>query len=148
MVIYRYKADTLEEINPENRWRIELPYDPSKAVYTMKRAEKIQPPEFRPGAKAELEKDSDSYFISLTSAVHPDFVYAYKIKLIFDDKNLKPQDFYIASNFFSEKKTLYPSYQIPKNVKLVPGATGVMKITPVETFGKEGKSLSVRFQIP
>ncbi len=148
MVIYRYKADTLEEINPENRWRIELPYDPSKAVYTMKRAEKIQSPEFHPGAKAELEKESDSYFISLTSAVHPDFVYAYKIKLIFDDKNLKPQDFYIASNFFSEKKTLYPSYQIPKNVKLVPGATGVMKITPVETFGKEGKSLSVRFQIP
>ena len=148
MVIYRYNAETLEEINPEKRWRIELPYDPSKAVYTMKRAEKIQPPEFRPGAKAELEKDDDSYFIRLTSAVHPDFVYAYKVKLIYHDKKWKPQEFYIASNFFSGKKTLHPSYRIPKDVKLVPGAKGIMEITPVETFGKEGKKLTTPFCIP
>ena len=149
MTIYRYDALTMKEINPGNRWRIELPYDPAKAVYTMKRAEKIKPPEFRKGATAAIEKTSEnSYGVTLDSAWHPDFVHAYKVKLIYDDRKLKPQEFYIASNFFYGQKTLRPFLPFPKNIKLVPGARGSMEITPFETFGNAGKGLIVKFQIP
>lgn len=148
MLIYRFDANTLKEINPGKRWRVELPYTPDKAVYTAKRAEKAVAPEFAPGAKAEIYYNKKYYFLRTDRAKHPDMVHSYKVKLKFDDKKYKTLEFYVVSDFFLPKKGRRPMLQFPKNIKVVPGATGTMEVTPVETFGKEGKSLTVKFTIP
>ena len=148
MLIYRYDANNLKEIKPAKRWRVELPYDPAKAVYTDKRIQKAVAPEFAPGAKAEIFANHKFYFIRLDRAKHPDMVHAYKVKLNFDDKKYKPLEFYVVSDFFSPRKGRRPLLQFPRNIRVVPGATGTMEITPVETFGKEGKPLVVKFTVP
>ena len=148
MLIYRYDANTLKEINPDKRWRIELPYDPAKAVYTAKRAEKMTAPEFAPGAKAEIVRDKKFYYVRLDRAKHPDMVHSYKVKLKFDDKKVKPLEFYVVSDFFVSKPGRRAMLQFPNNVTVVPGAAGTMEISPVETFGKEGKALVTKFVIP
>ena len=148
MLIYRYNAKTLKEIDPENRWRIELPYDPAKAVYTKNRSTTKQSPDFPVKAKAEIIKENNIYCLRLTPAKHPEFVHSYKIKLIFDDKNLKTEQFFVVSDFFDRQKTQRIVLPFPKKIKLTPGATGKMSIAPVETFGKTGKTLTVSFTVP
>jgi len=148
MLVYRYDANTMKEINPEKRWRIELPYDPSKAVYTDKRAEKTVAPEFAPGARAEIVADKKFYFLRTDRAKHPDMVHSYKVKLKFDDKKYKTLEFYVVSDFYVPKKGRRPMLRFPQNIKVVPGATGTMEVTPVETFGREGKTLVTKFKIP
>ena len=148
MLIYRYDAKTLKEINPENRWRIELPYDPAKAVYTMDRRTAKQTPEFPAKAKAEIVKENNVYCLRLDPAKHPEFVHSYKVKMTFDDKNLKPAQFFVVSDFFDRQQAQHIILPLPKKLKLTPGVTGKMEITPVETFGKTGKTMTVSFTIP
>lgn len=148
MLIYRYDALTLREINPANRWRIDLPYDPAKAVYTDKRAENSVAPEFPANAKAEIIRKNNAYYLVLDPAKHPDFVYSYKVKLSYNRKQQQEQIFELASEFFYADRSKRPALPFPKKLKLIPGAKGTMEITPFETFGKAGKKLSVKFIVP
>ncbi len=148
MLIYRYDANTMKEINPEKRWRIELPYTPEKAIYTDKRFEKTVAPEFAPGAKAEIVANKRFYFLRTDRAKHPEMVHSYKVRLKFDDKKYKTLEFYVGSDFYLPQKERRPKLQFPADVKVVPGAAGTMEITPVEPFGREGKTLVTKFKIP
>ena len=69
-------------------------------------------------------------------------------KLKFDDKKYETQEFYVVSDFYLPVKGRRPLLQFPDKIKVVPGATGTMEVTPVETFGKEGNTLVTKFTVP
>ena len=148
MLVYRYNATNMKEIKAENRWRIDLPYDPAKAVYTDKRFKESTAPHFPAGAKAEIVCVKGRYYLRLDRAEHADMVYSYKVNLSFDDKKIKAQTFYLISDFVLPRKSKRALLEIPAAVKLQAGAAGTMEISPVESFGKHGKSITAKFVIP
>ena len=153
MLIYRYDANTLKEIAPEKRWRVKLPYDPEKAIYTMNRKNSSEVPRIPAGTTATVIKKinkngKEGYALQLNLTQYPDSVYAYKVKLIYDDKSLKNQEFYIVSDFFQPERSRNFVYQFPQNQKLTAGAECTLKIIPVEQFGKTGKGISLKCKIP
>ena len=147
MIIYRFDAETLREIKPQNRWKIALPYHPEKAVYTAKRAEKAVVPEFPENAKAQIIRDGKLLYLKLDRAEHPDMVLAYKLKLTYDNNRHPEQELFVSSDFFIYGQEKDRMLNIDERVKIAPG-TGVMEITPYEVFGKAGKTLTSRFAVP
>ena len=147
MVIYRYDAETLREIKPQNRWQIALPYRKANAVYTDKRAGKAVAPKFPANARAQIIRDGKLLYLKRDRAQHPDMVLAYKLKLTYDNNKHPEQELFVSSDFFLYGKEKNRMLNIDERVKIAPG-TGVMEITPYEVFGKAGKPLTSRFSVP
>ena len=147
MIIYRFDANTLREIKPGKRWRITLPYTPEKAVYTAERSKKEAAPQFPAGAKAKIIRDGKNFYLQLDRAKHPDMVLAYKVKLTYDDKKISLPEFFVSSDYFLHDQKQGRALNINQKIKLSAGS-GKMEITPFATFGKAGKTLVTKFNIP
>ena len=147
MVIYRFDANTLREIKPDNRWHVTLPYTPQKAVYTAKRSQTEIAPQFPAGAKAKIIRNGKKFYLQLDRAKHPDMVLAYKIKLTYDDKKVSVPEFFVSSDYFLHNQPSERALNINEKIKL-PAGTGTMEITPFATFGKAGQKLIAKFNIP
>ena len=147
MVIYRFDANTLCEIKPDQRWRITLPHTPRKAVYTAERSRKEPAPQFPAGAKAKIIRDGKNFYLHLDRAEHPDMVLAYKVKLTYDDNSRKVPEFFVSSDYFLRERQPGRALNISQKIKL-PAGSGKMEITPFATFGKAGKTLVTKFIIP
>ena len=147
MVIYRFDANTLREIKPDKRWRVTLPYTPQKAVYTAKRSQTEIAPQFPAGAKAKIIRNGKKFYLQLDRAEHPDMVLAYKVKLTYDDKKITVPEFFVSSDYFLHDQQSERALNINEKIKL-PAGTGTMEITPFATFGKAGKKLVAKFNIP
>jgi len=145
MLICRFDANTLCEIKPEKRWRIPLPHNPAKAVYTSRRASSSAP-QFPAGAKARILRRGKNFYLDLDRAEHPDMVLAYKVELTYRGTE-KAREFFVSSDYFLHGEQSRRALNIDQKIKLPPGE-GTMKITPFETFGKAGKPLVTKFVIP
>ena len=124
-----------------------LPYTPEKAVYTAERSKKETAPQFPAGAKAKIIRDGKKFYLQLDRAKHPDMVLAYKVKLTYDDKKISLPEFFVSSDYFLHDQKQGRALNINEKIKL-PAGSGKMEITPFATFGKAGKTLVTKFNIP
>ncbi len=149
--IHRYDVKTGGEIKPDNVWRIDLPLNPAKFTHTARRADSRTAPEFPASATGEVRKNDEGRLIlSFDAAGHDDFVHSYNVE-IFEKLNdgkfhkLKNLDYF--SDFYRglDRMSGHPEFILPEKL-FVSGSEYLLKILPVESFGKRGTiPLVVRF---
>ncbi|MDD4817839.1 MAG: metallophosphoesterase [Victivallaceae bacterium] len=149
--IHRYDVKTGREIKPDAVWRIELPHNPARSAYTERRANDRTAPEFPAGAAGSVSKNGNGRLIlSFDAARHDDFVHSYDVAIyekLDDGKFHKLNDIAFFSDFYRglERMSEHPEFQLPDQL-FVAGSEYILKIIPVESFGKRGDTpLTVRF---
>ncbi len=149
LVIRRYNVTDRREIKPERPWIVPLPFDPATAPYTSARAKSRTAPEFPERAKVLFRYDFGFFYIIFDVAKHDDFVHFYRVKItdtasgevVFDKRYVS--DFYRLERNRADRMF----YRLPGEL-LTPGKTYRYEIYPEESFGKEGKPLTVEALIP
>lgn len=144
LVIRRYNVTDKREIKPDKPWVLPLPFDPAKAVYTDARAAARKAPEFPEDAKILFRYDFGFLYLIFDAAQHDDFVHFYRVKItdqadkkvVFDQRYVG--DFYRLEHNRDNRMT----FRLPTDV-LIPGRVYTYEIYPEESFGKEGKPLTV-----
>lgn len=145
--IHRYNAEDKVEIKANMLWKIDLPYSPEKAIYTAARAAGRKAPEFDPGTKLIFRYDFGFCYCVFDQAKHDDFVHFYRMvmtELGPDGEEIKKMEARYVGNFYriDRNRDNRLVLRIPPNT-LEKAKRYRIEIFPVETFGKEGKPLSL-----
>ncbi|MDD3154605.1 MAG: metallophosphoesterase [Victivallaceae bacterium] len=152
--VFRYQVLTGEEIKPDRRWRIDLPYSPAKARYTKARAATCKAPEFPAGAKLETRLVRKGVRLAFPAATHDDSVHTYAAKIAVLNDAASAQAPAKELLFFSDSY-LGPQ-RMAKTVELrlpaehfAPGKRYRIEILPQEAFGKRAeKGLTAEITVP
>ncbi len=143
--IRRYNITDNREIAPEKRWNIALPYKPENAVYTAKRKETAETPEFADGAQMLVRYDYGFIYLIIDSASKGGFPHFYDVEIAEKDSagNWKVRGSHrYVSNFYR----LTGNKESREFFKLPPNALGKateyrFRVYPVETFGNRGRAM-------
>ncbi len=151
--IHRYNVEDKREIKPDKLWKIDLPYLPSNPVYSFeRRAAMRKAPEFSPDTKIYFRIDYGYVYLVFDAAQHDDFTHFYRItaeELDQTGNTVKTFNFRYVGNFFRLKRNQDHRFvfRMPPNT-LEKGKTYRYSIYPVETFGKEGKPITLVAPVP
>ena len=143
MVVRRFSVRDRKEIDPENPWTVDLPYDPSRPKYGFaeRRASECTP-SFPSDAEPTVWYDYGYVFLMFAAAREP--VFGYRVELTAKGEPAKSyfhlSDYYRLSGNRAERVV----FKAPPNA-LVGGKSYRCRIFPVGFFGKEGKSVDWRF---
>ena len=145
--IHRYNAEDQAEIKADKLWTVALPYSPEKAVYTANRAESRKAPEFDPGTTLFFRYDFGYVYFVFDQAKHDDFVHFYRLAISeLDDAGtvVQTKSYRYVGNFYRLERNRdrrlvlkAPPFSMEK------GKRYFCEMYPVETFGKEGKPISL-----
>ena len=152
LIIRRYIASTHKEFRADKPWTIPLPFDPKTAPYTIERrtAESTEP-EFPANAEVKTEISDNGVKLSFPRSTYPEGVVRYMIELFRDDngkwRKISRQD--IIGDFMLDE----PERKTAASHTVNPGFFDAGKkyrvtVTPVNLYGKKGKSLAVEFTAP
>ena len=125
-VVFERIEFSTEEIL-EEKWKIDFPIDPSNFIYTFEKMNKKIKPHFRDKSEIKIEKikDNSSFinkvnnYIVFNSAIHPDYVYMYKI-VFKNNNNEKDKKIYkYYSDYYKNIKLRKDiiKYILPKNLR-------------------------------
>ena len=151
--IHRYNAEDGHEIKPDRIWNIALPYSPADPVYSFERRAAVRTaPEFEPGTDVYFRIDYGFVYLVFNEAKHDDFTHFYRItatEIGPDGSDGKVMEFRYVSHFYRLLRNCDPRYvfRLPPN-SVEPGKFYRYNVYPVETFGKEGKPISLTCQVP
>ena len=136
------------EIKPQARWRVALPYSPVNAVYTAARGKGRPAPEFPADAQIVLWYDYGFVYFAIEAAVHEDFTHFYDMAIT-DVATGERKVYRYISDFHRppELRSRRPVFKFAPDA-LVPGKSYHLELTPVETFGNQGKPLELDTVIP
>ena len=136
------------EIKPDQRWQVALPYSPAAAFHTQERRNGRTAPQFPADAQIVLWYDYGFVYFAVEAAVHEDFTHFYDMAIT--DVETKETRVYRYISDFHRPPALRSRRPVFKFVPdaLVPGRTCHLELTPVETFGKAGKPLTLDTVIP
>ncbi len=145
--IHRYNAeDGHEIIGEDGLWNIPLPYDPASPVYSFEqRKAKRKAPEFRDGTMLYMRIDFGFTYLLFEGAK----AHFYRLVITCDD-GTPPMEFkYIAPDFYRLERNKDPRqiFKIPRNT-IQAGKWYRFDVYPVDTFGAEGKPVSLHAQVP
>lgn len=113
--IRRYDTRLDEEIQPDNRWNLEPPFDGSKFAYADKRDQYINPlnkpfrdglpaPVFDAGAKVNITHSGASVTATFPQATDNDCVFRYKVTVV-NDKGFAVCNNWLFSEFYRNSDT-------------------------------------------
>ena len=147
---HRYNAEDGEEIG-KALWTVALPYDPAKAAYTDARADGREAPAFPPDAQFLFRYDYGFCYLVFDGAVHPDFVDHYRVAATeLDDAGnaVRAFEWRYVNNYYRIAKNRDPRQvlRFPPNT-LEKDRRYRFEVFPAESFGKEGKPLSMTLRI-
>ncbi|MBR7131851.1 MAG: metallophosphoesterase [Lentisphaeria bacterium] len=151
--IRRYHiGDNNREIKPDKVWKVAIPYDPAKALYTDDRAKHTLPPQFPENAQMSLRHDFGFAYLLFTPARHDDLVFSYFMRALVknDDgqwETVKEAEYISDFYRYQRHQTTEFSIKIPEKT-LVPGKLMRFEVYAEETFGKRSKPLAIEFQTP
>lgn len=151
--IHRYNAEDGREIKPDRIWNVALPYSPEKAVYTDARKELRKAPEFEAGTEVYFRIDFGYSYLIFDGAEHDDFTHFYRIditELKDDGTTEEPMSFrFLSPTFYRLQRNQdhRQVFKVPPNT-IEKGKKYRFDVYPVETFGLEGKPISLTISVP
>ena len=151
--IHRYNAEDGREIKPDRIWNVALPYSPEKAVYTDARKELRKAPEFETGTEVYFRIDFGYSYLIFDGAEHDDFTHFYRIditELKDDGTTEEPMSFrFLSPTFYRLQRNQdhRQVFKVPPNT-IEKGKKYRFDVYPVETFGLEGKPISLTISVP
>lgn len=150
--VHRFNAAEKREIKPERLWRIDLPYSPERARYGDGRAAMRAAPEFPAGARLLFRYDYGFCYVSFDQARHDDFVHAYRVRmheLGAGGTVARTHEAMFSGNYYrlSRNREDRLMLRLPPNT-LESGRTYRIEVSPLETFGREGRPISMTVSIP
>lgn len=150
-VFHRYSAEDGIEIKPDAPWTVAVPYSREGATYTDARAALRNAPEFQEGSRPLFRYDAGFCYVVIDPAKHDDFVHAYRVAMTELDgaggevKTMCAKfigDFYRGARHRGGRMCL----RLPPNT-LEAGRRYRFDVFPVETFGKEGRPITMTIAI-
>ena len=150
--IHRYNVHERREINPDELWVVDIPYNPATARLTQARAETAVAPEFPGNAVISMRHDFGFAYLIFTPAKHDRFVFSYIMRASVkndDGSWTLVQETEHISDFYR-----YIAHRATEFVIKLPEKTfrvnKIMKfeIFPQEEFGKCGKPLVLEMLVP
>ena len=146
--IRRFHAEENRELKPGAVWKIDLPYRPEAAKYTLEKRRAAEvPPVFPKNARIKFRYDYGFCYFVIDPAKHPEFVDHYRLELTeiaSDGESLAaPRSWNLLGDYY---RYLHQRGRLcfkapPKSLK--GGVTYRVRMYPAAEFGTEGKPLEM-----
>ena len=152
LVFRRFDVRTGCEYSADAPWAVPLPFDPATAPYRRERAAKGEPiPQFPAGATLSFKPDSPFTTLSLSCpcAEGPHGTYQYKVEAVAKKPDAASSRCDVFGQFHlpeGERKK-YAEFRL-NAAQFDPGSGYVLRVTPRNCFGGEGRPLEAEFVAP
>ncbi|MBE6365516.1 MAG: hypothetical protein E7053_07165 [Lentisphaerae bacterium] len=150
--IHRYNVHDRREINPDELWVVDVPYDPATARLTMARAESAVAPQFAAGSRLKIRHDFGFAYLLFPPAEHDRMVFSYIMRASVkqaDGSWLVVKEAEYVADFYRYlvHRTQEVSIKLPENT-FQPEKVMRFEVFPVEEFGKRGEPISLEMVVP
>ena len=147
VVVRRFSVRDRREIEPDNPWTVEIPYDPTRANYSFAKRRDVEVvPGMTEAAEPTLWYDY-GYVYLMFNAVKPlGSVFGYRIELT--EKGGEPKSYFHLSDYYRNTSSWQKRvvFRAPPNA-LRAGKDYECRIFPVGFFGSEGLPLEWSFPV-
>lgn len=147
MAVRRFSVRSRSEIEPENPWVVDLPYDPSKARYAFApRAAKERTAGLTAGCEPTVWYDFGFIYLMWDAPERPETVFGYRVELAGQDGSAK--SYFLQSDFYrlAAHRQSRVVFKAPPH-SLEPGGSYRCRVVPVGFFGTEGRAVEWSFTV-